>query len=1398
MVSCPEASQRYLVFICVFVLVVLGVSNVHAFTVTDLTEPAYKDMYAEAVFGWVCYSNQMFLVEDPSGIEKIDIVEQDLSPEFTYVSVTPTKWLFRVSLNLKPAPDNVFTLQVTTLDTSVHTYQVEYICDLPPIMDLVLLNDTLQYYPSLVNAYPYFMFRVNNFNKIKMLTLQVSNVENTYQVRIEAKANNTYLVSLDLKATTMNPYFLNNTFIISNGMTPVTLKLSSFLPRYENVESFTSFGIYPRESDNTVYYPQPILIQSSKFEQSKPIFKTFTIIGFQTYGTYVLGPLTSPIYIEKLNLQTPATQTAYSNNYLPGSTSLSATYTFKFSFPPYFSTSLSSVLGSSYVSLTFTTNALSKADLTILTISSNALYLTQPYPFGYTNGNMVEYVKNVELAFDYAHTNAVMIEDRVSSFFTTPIPTDPSNVDVSPPAIVSLDSYPLPNSPLVVLRMRITDDLSGFRNIDSFGDYTNIVSGDLNDGTYEFVVSQSNANIQVNFGETKIFDTVRNGNQLSTLVYNYATAGLSRYPFKSLNFSSVVDIGFELNDINVSNRSVDNIMYIYVNLVDKNLYPGMIVVPYGADYDPSNMIPFVGQWNESCGCYSIPFTVPMNYPTGMFEFFMNFITYGMYGSGISYFFIDLFGPHAGLRVVSEYADLIGPIATVTPAIASSVVVNEGVDTMLYWNITIQDDYNGFKSGLVSIVSQTDQVRYNRTITAANLIEGNMYQGVYQVGVLVNGKCKSQPFYIQYLYLQDNADRFSLYKEGGEFPTDDVAPFINPLLNMLNVTRDTAITVDCQNSIVSDTIMPELVSFSFSPQHIDVMDVGEFFNASSRRVVFTLETGDVNGILLGSLPRIYLQDKRTDLIWKDATLQGSTATTAVYECVFEIPFGYGFGSDIWVSVYGIVDNQSNFNGYTMSQLASKGFNNKITTVPQLTNKLMISSPQEIKGSHSRITIFGRNFKLTNSLLIDYSNGTVATLNTCIFSTSNVIIFSTTPISASSIIVTVRDDTLHSNSLVVEISDPFVPIPDASSSSHSLSSSDSSSTSLSSSSSDDTPIPTNTPHSCVGNCGGPDQGTCTANGCVCKSPWVGLSCSSQVIIIDPVVNTTTPSTNITVPTNDKNTAIYYAIISVVALNELDRDGVIVNRHPFPQWLASNNTASKYSLYTNSSYFYTASINNTNVSVAIDYFNQATPTNITFAGQVLEMSPYSLKYSINLTEYAFQSSFNTLQLVLTASIESSDAGSPCAASEFGETVADGAEYVKMQVNDHSLYGRFVKRGIIDGRIKSVSNQLLDTDYNTVHADSKLQSFIAINIPFYKQSVQLDPDFSILLDNRPASDSSNAVCKQSKSSLTGAQIAGIVIGGVCFAAIVVIIITYAIYKTKKQRQFDKDMSIKLDNISK
>ncbi|KAM9942273.1 hypothetical protein ACTFIT_005650 [Dictyostelium discoideum] len=153
------------------------------------------------------------------------------------------------------------------------------------------------------------------------------------------------------------------------------------------------------------------------------------------------------------------------------------------------------------------------------------------------------------------------------------------------------------------------------------------------------------------------------------------------------------------------------------------------------------------------------------------------------------------------------------------------------------------------------------------------------------------------------------------------------------------------------------------------------------------------------------------------------------------------------------------------------------------------------------------------------------------------------------------------------------------------------------------------------------------------------------------------------------------------------------------------------------------------------------------------------------------------------MPASLSSSKTDDICSDKQFGEKTDefyDISNYLKIKVDDHSLYGRFIKRAIVDFLVKTKSNELLDSSINSISSSSSSQSFIGIILPNYANSIIIDPDFSVLIDSKSASSSDNSICTTiNDSKLTKAQLAGIIVG------------------SKNQKIFLKKMNSKLKHVN-
>ncbi|KAN0040610.1 hypothetical protein ACTA71_008948 [Dictyostelium dimigraforme] len=340
----------------------------------------------------------------------------------------------------------------------------------------------------------------------------------------------------------------------------------------------------------------------------------------------------------------------------------------------------------------------------------------------------------------------------------------------------------------------------------------------------------------------------------------------------------------------------------------------------------------------------------------------------------------------------------------------------------------------------------------------------------------------------------------------------------------------------------------------------------------------------------------------------------------------------------------------------------------------------------------------------------------------------------------------------------------------------------------------PITPNPPKQCIDNCGGPDQGLCLSSGCSCISPWIGNDCKSKIVFIpQPSTNYSDPSTSIPLfdTTNNTNNQIenrlFITLISIVKLRELDFNSNEINSFTFKEW-------EYYKINNETSQYKTNFINlglTTNITITLQWFNN--DSTIEFGNQIINMNPSTIKYTVEISEYKFSSKLNQLQLIMKASISVNKTDEICSDKDFGETSnGDNSNYLKIQVDNHSLYGRFIKRALIDSIPRSIDNVQLDSSMKIIDSASLSQSYIGISVPYFKRNIVLDPDFSLLVGSSPSSD--NSICSFNNSNnFSNTKIAAIVIGGFVGIASISTIVIYGYYKTKHDRNVINEIRLRM-----
>ncbi|KAM9985462.1 hypothetical protein ACTFIZ_009011 [Dictyostelium cf. discoideum] len=889
-------------------------------------------------------------------------------------------------------------------------------------------------------------------------------------------------------------------------------------------------------------------------------------------------------------------------------------------------------------------------------------------------------------------------------------------------------NYSTPNgiSKIELYHFNINDALQNFYVY--FSSDFNIVSGDLNNGIIEFIYTYGL--LKNHFIVLKIYDSNSEYTILKQDSYYQSFLDTLSFPQiyeQSYDFSAenISNINFFYNDVNLTNAYGYNIMYLETYDTPLTFDPYLQIVPQWDN------ITIKGEWVDSR--YEFIFYMPPNIVPGAFE-------YAIKSPNLQYLLNTELPDEFQLNIISDRIDLMGPIVTTmnkNPSTGAAVINNENYN--ISWTFTIID-YNGFNSGYVIVIGSIDNILYNVSIVSP--IEYST-EFTYQINITLNNNtCISQTYSIAEMVLYD---RYGLNSTFYINKAVDFTPNINPLFKIGDINLH-SIETECP---IGSFTQPELKSFDFEPKSINV-------GSLNRDVTFTYEISIGSGIK--EYPIVYLTSTTLQLLkCIDVTTTKINSTFNKYQCTLSIPYGFGLPKDIMVNLYGLIGFGSYF-GYSSFSLKQLGYPFLIETsftAMEPNSGGIITGASSISTEGGKLFIYGR-FPLDIDYSVEFSHG-----------------YSIIPLEKSGSMIKVDGVKPSSGPFTIWIkngnskSNPYIIQPYKRGY-----------------------IKTTLPSKCKGVpiCGGPTQGTCNdVLGCICNSPWVGVDCSSKVIIVpQPVFNTSSPTIILNESTSDNPETNLVALINVVAIREIDFYNKVLHMYSFDKWIY-NSINSNVSTY--SSNIINKNGSTTPISVEIEYFeNERT---IEFAGQEINMKPSSIKYTIYIDQYPFSTRLSQLQLIISATAMINSDSDSCSNKEFDNTTSESSDYVKLSISGKSLYGRFIRRALVDSTPITISNELLDKSLGAISDSHTSQSFIGINIPIYNKNVIIDPDFSLIINSNPSTTTENSICSKStlksKSGLTTAQLAGIIVGSVgaiaiAFATIVTI---------KRKRALKKEMKV-------
>ncbi|KAM9971228.1 hypothetical protein ACTFIW_011204 [Dictyostelium discoideum] len=148
---------------------------------------------------------------------------------------------------------------------------------------------------------------------------------------------------------------------------------------------------------------------------------------------------------------------------------------------------------------------------------------------------------------------------------------------------------------------------------------------------------------------------------------------------------------------------------------------------------------------------------------------------------------------------------------------------------------------------------------------------------------------------------------------------------------------------------------------------------------------------------------------------------------------------------------------------------------------------------------------------------------------------------------------------------------------------------------------------------------------------------------------------------------------------------------------------------------------------VTSTIEEIKDKNGKEFTFAGTSFVVSSGSIKFTISIANYTYQSNLNTLKLELISSVDKIDKINNCNSkdTEIDTTNVDDIStfnYIKISKNNKIFSGRLINKVLSDGR---------STFFTTSARNDSNSIIVSFNLPHCINECLIDPDFSVLISN-------------------------------------------------------------------
>jgi len=298
-------------------------------------------------------------------------------------------------------------------------------------------------------------------------------------------------------------------------------------------------------------------------------------------------------------------------------------------------------------------------------------------------------------------------------------------------------------------------------------------------------------------------------------------------------------------------------------------------------------------------------------------------------------------------------------------------------------------------------------------------------------------------------------------------------------------------------------------------------------------------------------------------------------------------------------------------------------------------------------------------------------------------------------------------------------------------------------------------------CPNNCS--NKGTCMNGICKCSGSWNGPDCSSSGSL--PIEILMTNETNVGVnigitPNQSRSSSVKFNILiqSIVETDVEDNNVSSIMLDNLDNTRLESTIITLPDNFTYVQYFYTQILSN-NATLSIVLFQFTSGHSLSFAGQEVDIPANGLKYSITVENWPFQSILNKLSIGMEPKV-TSDENAKCTQVDLNN--GNALKWFSIQVNNIKLYGKFMDHALIDDDVRIVEFTYIK-DHN----------MIFLTIPFFWTKAEIDPQFSVLLD-----DSLDGNSCDNKS--TRKYLLPLAIGVPVLTAVIIGAVLYYVYKQR------------------